>query len=121
MFWENFLALCMKDGTSPNAIAKKLGISSGAVTKWKKEKSIPHNTTLKKIADYFGVAPETLLNDSTTTPTGSSLDIELSTLTAKLIKSDDEWTKQFVVKFLKLSPASKEMFKRLLADISTDS
>lgn len=61
MFWENFLALCMKDGTSPNAIAKKLGISSGAVTKWKKEKSIPHNTTLKKIADYFNVSIDSLV------------------------------------------------------------
>ena len=61
MFWDKFVELCIKHNTKPNPVAKELGISSGAVTKWKKEGSQPNSTTLKKIADYFGVSVEYLL------------------------------------------------------------
>ncbi len=60
MFWEKFVELCLLNGTKPNPVAKELGISSGAVTKWKSG-SIPHHTTIKKIADYFGVTVDYLL------------------------------------------------------------
>lgn len=70
MFWETFVELCIEHNTKPNPVAKKLGISSGTVTNWKKEHATPHSVNLKKIADYFGVnseyffvkrnAPETL-------------------------------------------------------------
>ena len=61
VFWDKFVELCIKHNTKPNPVAKELGISSGAVTKWKKEGSQPNSTTLKKIADYFGVSVEYLL------------------------------------------------------------
>jgi repressor LexA len=57
MFWKIFLELCSKNGKSPNKIAKEIGISSGAITKWKNG-SEPQPITLKKIADYFGVSVE---------------------------------------------------------------
>ena len=64
MFWENFIKLCSKRNIKPNPLAKELGISSGAVTKWKKEGTIPNRVTLQKIADYFDVTVDYLLNDS---------------------------------------------------------
>lgn len=54
MFWDNFLIHCRKIGKSPSAVAKEIGISTGAVARWK-EGSIPQSATLAKIADYFGV------------------------------------------------------------------
>lgn len=60
MFWEEFIKLCTENNTSPNAVAKKIGISSASVTYWKNG-SMPRDTALKKIADYFGVSVEYLL------------------------------------------------------------
>ena len=54
MFWKNFSNLCVKIGKSPNAVAKELALSSGSITSWKNG-AIPRDTTLIKIADYFGV------------------------------------------------------------------
>ena len=54
MFWNRFVELCNQKGVSPNFVAKELGITSGSVTSWKKG-SVPRDTTIKKIADYFGV------------------------------------------------------------------
>lgn len=63
MFWENFVALCAERNTKPNPVASKLGISSGAVTKWKKEGIIPNEVTLKKLSDYFNVTKDELLGN----------------------------------------------------------
>lgn len=60
MFWKNFYNLCQKANKSPNAVAKELGISSGAVTSWKNGKT-PHHGTLIKIAQFFGVSTDFLL------------------------------------------------------------
>lgn len=60
MFWENFVKLCASRNTKPNPVAAKLGISSGSVTKWKNGAK-PNDTTLQKIAQYFGVSVDFLL------------------------------------------------------------
>lgn len=61
MFWNNFVALCNQSNTSPTAVANVLGIAIGSITKWKNG-SAPRDTTLKKIADYFGVSPDSLVS-----------------------------------------------------------
>ncbi len=63
MFWKNFLKLCSSKEKSPNKIAKEIGISSGAITNWKNG-ATPQDSTLQKIADYFGVTVDALLADS---------------------------------------------------------
>ena len=68
MFWNNFVALCAKHNTKPNPVAKELDLSSGSVTKWKNG-ATPNDTTLKKIADYFGVTVDDLKADSAPSPT----------------------------------------------------
>lgn len=57
MFWDNFVALCNEIGKAPNTVARELGISSGAVTGWKKGAE-PQSARLVQIADYFGVSPD---------------------------------------------------------------
>lgn len=60
MFWNKFVELCNQKGVSPNFVARELGITSGTVTSWKKG-GTPRDTTLRKIADYFGVSVDYLL------------------------------------------------------------
>lgn len=72
MFWENFLQLCNQHGMSPNAVAKNIGISSGAVTKWKNEGVTPRGVTLKKVADYFNVSVAYLLGKEDAIPTDTT-------------------------------------------------
>jgi transcriptional regulator with XRE-family HTH domain len=61
MFWDNYYNLCIQKGISPNRAAKDMNISSGTVTEWKKGR-VPQMATVKKVADYFGVTAEQLLN-----------------------------------------------------------
>lgn len=61
MFWERFSELCEKAGTKPNPVGKEIGISSGIITKWKNEKTLPNGETLLKIAIYFNVSVDYLL------------------------------------------------------------
>lgn len=64
MFWDNFTRLCNERGQSPTQTAVDLGFSSAMPTKWK-EGGIPRRANLEKIAAYFGVTPQDLLNDLT--------------------------------------------------------
>ncbi len=60
MFWDIFKNLCIENNTSPNGVAKTLGFSNAAATKWKSG-SVPNATTVQKIADYFNVSVDYLL------------------------------------------------------------
>ena len=60
MFFNIFCKLCQSKGMSANGVAKELSIASGTVSEWKKGR-IPQNSTLLKIADYFGVTVDYLL------------------------------------------------------------
>ena len=69
-FFPRFEALCREAKTSPNAVAKELGISSGSVTAWKKG-AAPRSATLERIADYFAVSCDYLLGKEEAAPTES--------------------------------------------------
>ena len=62
MFWDSYVNLCIGVGESPNSVAQKLGVTSGSVTGWKNG-AAPRNSTLRKIADYFGVSVDYLLGN----------------------------------------------------------
>lgn len=60
MFYDKYYSMCFATGKSPNAVAKEIGVSSGAVSEWKKGR-VPRFETLQKIADYFHVSVLDLL------------------------------------------------------------
>lgn len=62
MFWDNFERLCVKKGVSPNKVCKELGFSNATATHWK-QGAKPNNGTVLRVADYFGVTTEELLQD----------------------------------------------------------
>lgn len=72
MFYDNYLKLCNSVGKSPSAVAITIGIEKSTVTRWKKGGK-PVDATTLKIADYFGVSVDYLLNGD----------------------GDDEWTELF--------------------------
>lgn len=57
MFWKKLIFLCEEKNKSPSAVCSELGFSTTMATKWKNG-SVPRDTTLLKIADYFGVSVE---------------------------------------------------------------
>lgn len=59
-FFDIYKQLCRQSGSSPNAVAKELHISSGTVTKWKNG-SMPSAEKLKTIAEHFHVTADYLL------------------------------------------------------------
>ena len=61
LFWERFYNTCIKKGTKPNPVAKEIGISSGIITKWKSEGTLPNGETLVKLGDYLNCSVDYLL------------------------------------------------------------
>ena len=63
MFKENFVRLCNNVHKSPSAVCNDIGISSAAYAQWTSS-TVPRRSTLIKIADYFGVTPDSLLEET---------------------------------------------------------
>lgn len=64
MFSDNFVKLCARKGIHPTTVAEILGYSRTTGSKWCNG-ATPRKTTLQKIADYFGVTVDALLEDET--------------------------------------------------------
>ena len=64
VFYDNFIKLCNENKKIPSAVARDLGLSSAAVSKWK-DGAVPRRTTIQKVADYFGVTYDSLFDEST--------------------------------------------------------
>lgn len=62
-FYYHLLQLCAQHDTTPTAVAKALKLSSGSPSGWKNG-AIPRESTLQKIADYFGMTIDEFLADS---------------------------------------------------------
>lgn len=74
MFWDNFVRLCNQAGKYPNTVAAEVGVkSTGTVTGWKNGAN-PRQTVLLKLADYFGVTVDDLLNAEKENPTSVAAD-----------------------------------------------
>jgi hypothetical protein len=61
VFYDNFMLLCEKNQIRPYTALKNIGIESNSILSRWRAGATPRSTTVKMIADYFGVAPEELL------------------------------------------------------------
>lgn len=61
MFYDQFVKLCKERGLSPAAVARNIGLSNSSTTTWKRG-AMPKGETLQKLADYFGVSVDFLLD-----------------------------------------------------------
>lgn len=62
MFYEKFKKLCDENGVTCNKVALEIGLSNATPTTWKKRGLTPRYETLQKIAEYFHVSVEYLIN-----------------------------------------------------------
>lgn len=67
-FYEKVNNLCRKNGVAISALAENIGLSRAAPSRWKAEKAAPKNSTIKAIADYFGVPISYFYGDSDEEP-----------------------------------------------------
>lgn len=75
--YEIFEQLLQKYGVTPYKVSKETGVSQSSLSDWKLGKITPKTSTLKKIADYFGVTVDYLMTGET------SSDKKESTLTRR--------------------------------------
>lgn len=61
-FYEQMLKICNQEGISPTRIAEDVGLTSKSATGWKNG-SVPRKSTLKAIADRYGVTVDWLMSD----------------------------------------------------------
>lgn len=67
MFKDNFIKLCAERNIAPTVVCKAIGLSNAAYSAWDNN-SVPRRTTLKKLADYFGVSVDYLLGKEDIAP-----------------------------------------------------
>lgn len=106
-------------GLSQKAFGEPLNLSQSAIAGYEVAVRNMTDRTIADICRVYNVNPDWLKNgNGEMFETKKSVDAELSALVANLINTDDEWVKNCIVKFLKLSPQSKEIFKSFLNEIS---
>ncbi len=105
-------------GLSQAAFAEPLNLSRTAVANYEQGVRPVTDRTIADICRIYNVNEEWLrYGTGEMLRKGTSIDAELTSLIADLINSDDEWVKNCIVRFLKLSPQSRETFKMFLSDI----
>lgn len=61
MFYDVFCDLCARQGLTPSGAAAKIGFNRASVTAWKNKGTAPRQELLVKIADFFQVSTDYLL------------------------------------------------------------
>ena len=101
MFKENFERLCNGIKKAPTTVCQEIGLSNAVYAKWN-EKSVPRRATLIKIADYFGVTPESLLAENEQKKSPSEMDEdqvsneELAKIFSNLLPEQQEQAKSYL-------------------------
>lgn len=104
--------LIERNDISQTTLAKVLGFTPQAVSRWCNGDAEPDTEVLKKIANYFGVSTDYLLGNIPE----KSVNEELDTLRQLLIKSGfmsagEDLTQEQMEKLLKFVSANKEFLK----------
>ena len=116
---ERLVLLRKTLGLSQKNFGEPLNISRSTVGNYELGERILTDRTISDICRVYGVNEGWLRNgEGEMFASGKSIDSELTALVAELVNSDDDWLKQCVVKFLKLSPQSREALKSFINDIA---
>ena len=71
MFSDNYIRLCKEKGVGVTVASQEIGYSANSGKKWS-EGSVPRKTTLLKIAEYFGVTVDELMEGQPTMSYGGT-------------------------------------------------
>lgn len=100
-FYKNYVRLCAERGVSASAAAESVGLSRTSPNGWKSGKN-PSDTTLAKLAAYFGVSVDDLILEQKEKPTAESSELskDIQELTVLLESLSDEKL-QMVVNYVR--------------------
>lgn len=66
MFYDVFVQLCKGKGKKPSAVANEIGFDKSLITHWKQRGFAPKDELKLKIANYFNVSIDYLLENEKT-------------------------------------------------------
>lgn len=89
MFSDNLMMLCTENNIAPSNLAVKLGYSTTAGNKWATG-TTPRQTTLNKIAAYFGISVDDLIADKTIVSINKKTAPSISDEAVRIAKQYDE-------------------------------
>lgn len=72
MFYDVYCALCAREGLTPSGAAAKIGFNRASVTMWKNTGKPPKPELLDKIAAFFDVTTDFLLEKESKEKTATS-------------------------------------------------
>lgn len=75
MFYDKLHALCQESNKKITPVVLELGLSAGSIARWKKG-TVPDGNTICKIADYFDVSADYLLEKTDIKKAPSEMDGE---------------------------------------------
>lgn len=101
MFYKKFIELCNENGVTPSYVGNQIGVSKAAVSGWKTG-SMPRDTQLAKIADYFGVPFSYFSEEPTETEKSPAPDRE---------------TEDFARYFAMLTPEHQQQIRSAMAEL----
>lgn len=114
MFYDIYQNLCKDIGKSATGVALELNIARSTVSNWKKSGTTPQAEILQKIAEYFNVSVDYLLEkeDEKTSPVQLTEDEELNIYLEELKNR-----KEMRMLFKLASGATKEDVEKAVAII----
>lgn len=101
MFYKKFIELCNENRVTPSYVGNQIGVSKAAVSGWKTG-SMPRDTQLAKIADYFGV-PFSYFSEETPETEKSP--------------APDRETEEFARYFAMLTPEHQQQIRSAMAEL----
>ena len=101
MFYKKFIELCNENGVTPSYVGNQIGVSKAAVSGWKTG-SMPRDTQLAKIADYFGI-PVSYFSEETPETEKSP--------------APDKETEDFARYFAMLTPEHQQQIRAAMAEL----
>lgn len=106
MFWTRFYELCVRRGTKPNPVASAIGLSSAAMTKYK-HGAVPSGEILVKMADYFGVSVDYLLERDAPSATASHWESVLSQMSDEELDEIQDFVEYLLWKRTQADPTTQ--------------
>ena len=114
MFYDVYQNLCKQIDKSPSGAAIEMGLNKSTVSVWKRKGVTPNGDTLQKVADYFNVSIDYLLEkeEEKTSPADLTEDEKLNIYLEELKNR-----KEMRMLFKLASGATKEDVEKAVAII----
>ena len=101
VFYDRLLALCQENNEKITPVIKKLGLSAGSIARWRNG-TVPDGNTICKIAEYFNVSSDYLLEKTDIKKSPSEVDEdkilkdEIAKIFSTLLPEQQEQAKSYL-------------------------